>query len=83
MHNPRRPAGRRFHRVQGMPTAYQAGPAKADQATGVHPDTKIAATIALILAIPIAMTLVALVVQLATYDGLWTWLPWMPPDDVL
>ena len=85
MHDPRRPAGRRFHRVSGMSTAGQARTVKADQVqtASFHPDTKIAATIALILAIPIAVTLVALIVQLVTYDGLWTWIPWVPPDDVL
>ena len=55
----------------------------ATEITGVHPDTKIAATIAVILAIPIAVTLTALIVQLLTYGGLWTWLPWVPPDNVL
>lgn len=93
LHSPRRIPRRRHRSVPGMHAACRPAEAKQpDQqeavigihpVTGIHPDTKIAAAIAVILSIPIAVTLTALIVQLLTYQGLWTWLPWVPPDNVL
>ena len=85
MHNPWTQIARRYRRLPGVHAAGRETETAIEETsiTGIHPDTKIAATIAVILSIPIAVTLTALIVQLLTYDGLWTWLPWVPPDNVL
>lgn len=84
LHNPWTQIARRYRRLPGMHAAGRKTETETTETiAGVHPDIKIAATIAVILSIPIAVTLTALIVQLLTYDGLWTWLPWVPPDNVL